>query len=102
MMKIEPLKPISVFDAEGYAKFLRERSEEFLKIADSGYGLYWFAQCFYLFPIRGNIVHGIALQTFDVFGARIIHGSMVAVHIVHIKPDIAIDHPHGIVIDSRR
>ena len=35
-------------NASEYASFLGIRFDEFEKIADSGYGLYWFPQCFYL------------------------------------------------------
>jgi len=31
----------------GYASFLGKRLDGFQSIADSGYGLYWFSQCFY-------------------------------------------------------
>ena len=36
-------------NAAGYASFLSKRFGEFEKIADSGYGPYWFPQCFYLY-----------------------------------------------------
>ena len=43
--KSDPDFPYS--SAIGYAEYLANRYEEFAKIADSGYGLYWIPQSFY-------------------------------------------------------
>jgi hypothetical protein len=50
-------------NAAGYASFLDKRSEEFKKIADSGYGLFWFPQCFYLYWYEY-----IKLEGFELWG----------------------------------
>lgn len=42
-------KNILAPNAVGYASFLNKKCHEFIRIADSGYGLYWFAQSFYLY-----------------------------------------------------
>lgn len=44
-----------------YASFLGKRFLEFKKIADSGYGLYWFSQCFYRYWQGKRKIDGLDL-----------------------------------------
>lgn len=67
---------------DAYSSFLSKRSDEFAMIADSGYGLYWFAQCFYVhwhevkkaegLELYGNMGHHYSSQRVSQFSEVIV------------------------------
>ena len=48
-------------NATDYASFLGKRFDQFNKIENSGYGLYWFPQCFYNYWNERNMIEGLEL-----------------------------------------
>jgi len=52
---------ILLSNAAGYAAFLGKRGDEFEKIEGSGYGYFWFPQCFYLYWQEGKKFDGLEL-----------------------------------------
>ncbi len=75
MNKKEISSNILSSNAAEYSSFLAKRSEEFEKIADSGYGLYWFPQCFYLYW-QGSI----KIDGFELWGNMGPHYTSLIVH----------------------
>ena len=76
-------------NAAGYASFLDKRYEEFKKIADSGYGLYWFPQCFYLYWYEYK-----KLDRFEIWGNMGPHYSSLITSqlwLVKIKRNVSIN-----------
>ena len=49
MSGIKTSSNILLSNAAGYAEFLGKRADEFEKIEGSGYGYFWFPQCFYIY-----------------------------------------------------